>query len=72
MVSVGYRPSAAIAEPFPKQTVRLKVAGQVPEFSLTFADMPGVTRRYTSIQPLEEEVTLDSAVGFDSLYGDAL
>lgn len=33
-------------------------AGQVPEFSLTFADMPGVTRRYTSIQQLEEEVSM--------------
>jgi hypothetical protein len=32
--------------------------GQVPEFSLTFADMLGVTRRYTSIQQLEDEVSM--------------
>ena len=32
--------------------------GQVPEFTLTFADMPGVTRRYNSIQQLEEEVSM--------------
>ena len=32
--------------------------GPVPEFTLTFADMPGVTRRYTSIQQLEEEVSM--------------
>jgi hypothetical protein len=32
--------------------------GQVEEFTLTFADMPGITRRYTSIQQLEEEVSM--------------
>jgi hypothetical protein len=32
--------------------------GQVAEFTLTFADMPGVTRRYTSIQQLEEAVSM--------------
>ena len=32
--------------------------GQLPEFTLTFADMPGVTRRYTSIRQLEEEVSM--------------
>lgn len=32
--------------------------GPVPEFTLTFADMPGVTRRYTSIQQLEQEVSM--------------
>jgi hypothetical protein len=32
--------------------------GQVPEFALTFADMPGVIRRYTSVQQLEEEVSM--------------
>ena len=33
-------------------------AGQVPAFTLTSADMPGVTRRYTSIRQLEDEVSM--------------
>ena len=33
-------------------------AGPVPEFTLTYAAMPGVTRRYSSISQLEEEVSM--------------
>jgi hypothetical protein len=38
-------------------------AGKVPEFTLTFADMPGVTRRYTSIRQLEDEVAMSRIWG---------
>jgi len=37
--------------------------GQVPEFTVTSADMPGVTRRYTSIRQLEEEVAISRIWG---------
>jgi hypothetical protein len=33
-------------------------AGTLPEFTLTYAEMPGVTRKYTSIQQLEDEVAM--------------
>lgn len=33
-------------------------AGTLPEFTLTYAAMPGVTRKYTSIQQLEDEVAM--------------
>lgn len=33
-------------------------AGPVPEFTLTYAAMPGVTRKYATIQQLEEEVSI--------------
>ena len=33
-------------------------AGTLPQFSLTFDGMPGVKRRYTSIDQLEEEVSM--------------
>lgn len=33
-------------------------AGPVPEFTLTYAAMPGVTRKYSSISQLEEEVSM--------------
>ena len=33
-------------------------SGTVPEFTLTFAQMPGVTRKFTSIQQLEDEVSM--------------
>jgi hypothetical protein len=33
-------------------------SGTVPEFTLIFAEMPGVTRKYTSIQQLEDEVSM--------------
>lgn len=32
--------------------------GPVPEFTLRYAAMPGVTRKYTSIQQLEDEVAM--------------
>jgi len=32
--------------------------GTLPEFTLTYAAMPGVTRKYTSIQQLEDEVAM--------------
>jgi hypothetical protein len=32
--------------------------GTLPEFTLTYAAMPGVTRKYTSIQQLEDEVSM--------------
>lgn len=32
--------------------------GTVPEFTLTYAAMPGVVRKYTSIQQLEDEVAM--------------
>jgi len=32
--------------------------GTVPEFTVTFAEMPGVMRKYTSIQQLEDEVSM--------------
>jgi hypothetical protein len=32
--------------------------GALPEFTLTYAAMPGVTRKYTSIQQLEDEVAM--------------
>jgi hypothetical protein len=33
-------------------------SGTLPEFTLTYAEMPGVTRKYTSIQQLEDEVAM--------------
>lgn len=33
-------------------------SGTVPEFTLTYAAMPGVVRKYTSIQQLEDEVAM--------------
>jgi hypothetical protein len=33
-------------------------SGKVPEFTLTYEAMPGVTRKYTSIQQLEDEVAM--------------
>jgi hypothetical protein len=33
-------------------------SGTVPEFTLTYDAMPGVTRKYTSIQQLEDEVAM--------------
>src|SRR6266542_104472 len=32
--------------------------GTLPEFTLTYTEMPGVTRKYTSIQQLEDEVAM--------------
>jgi hypothetical protein len=37
--------------------------GKVPKFTLTFADMPGVTRSYTSIRQLEDEVAMSRIWG---------
>jgi hypothetical protein len=37
--------------------------GKVTEFTLTFADMPGVTRQYTSIRQLEEEIAMSRIWG---------
>lgn len=33
-------------------------SGAVPEFTLTYAAMPGVTRKYSTIQQLEDEVSM--------------
>jgi hypothetical protein len=33
-------------------------SGPLPEFTLTYRAMPGVVRRYTSIQQLEDEVSM--------------
>jgi hypothetical protein len=33
-------------------------AGNLPQFTLTYPDMPGVTRSYTSIKQIEEEVSM--------------
>lgn len=32
--------------------------GKLPEFTLTYPAMPGVTRKYVSIDQLEEEVSM--------------
>ena len=33
-------------------------SGPVPEFTLTYSAMPGVTRKYSTIQQLEDEVSI--------------